>query len=96
MTFSIRSSAALLSALGGLLFAACLPMSVAAQARLPVCPVIVTPHDASFCQVVPLPPKYDSLYEEKRRDLALLSFDPDEGHYLLSRQPLFGPGDISC
>ncbi len=95
MTFSIRSSAALLSALGGLLFTASLPGSVAAQAILPACPVIVTPHDAGFCQVAPLPPKYDSLYQEKRRDLALLSFDPDEGHYLLSRQPLFGPGDIS-
>jgi len=94
VTFSIRSSAALLSLLGGLLTGG-LTAPAAAQTILPACPVIVTPHDAGFCQVAPLPPKYDSLYEERRRDLALLSFDPDEGHYLLSRQPLFGPGDIS-
>ena len=66
-----------------------------AQAVLPACPVIVTPRDPGFCQVTPLPPKYDGLYAEKHRELALLSFDPDEDHYLLSRQPLFAPGDIS-
>lgn len=72
-----------------------LPTLATAQAMLPACPVIVTPRDAGFCQVMALPPKYDSLYVEQRRELALLSFDPDEGHYLLSRQPLFAPGDIS-
>lgn len=71
------------------------PLAATAQTVLPACPVLVTPRDPGFCQVAPLSPKYDSLYEEKRRDLALLSFDPDEGHYLLSRQPLFAPGDIS-
>jgi len=71
------------------------PSAVMAQTALPVCPIIVTPQDPGLCQVAILPPKYDSLQEEKRRDLALLSFDPDEGHYLLSRQPLFAPGDIS-
>jgi hypothetical protein len=71
------------------------PFPAAAQALLPPCPLLVTPRDPGFCQVAPLPPKYDSLYAETRRDLALLSFDADEGHYLLSRQPLFAPGDIS-
>lgn len=71
------------------------PFTAAAQMSVPACPVIVTPRDPGFCQVAPLPPKYDSLFTEQRRDLALLSFDPDEGHYLLSRQPLFAPGDIS-
>jgi hypothetical protein len=87
-----RSIAALLSLLAGV---AVIPFTAAAQTLLPACPVLVTPRDPGFCQVAPLPPKYDSLYEEKRRDLALLSFDPDEGHYLLSRRPLFAPGDIS-
>lgn len=75
--------------------AAVTPFAAAAQALLPACPLLVTPRDPGFCQVAPLPPKYDSLYAETRRDLALLSFDADEGHYLLSRQPLFAPGDIS-
>jgi hypothetical protein len=92
---TVSTSAALLFALAGLLLAGGLPAPAAAQALLPACPILVTPRDAGFCQVAPLPPKYDSLYEDKRRDLALLSFDPDEAHYLLSRQPLFGPGDIS-
>lgn len=88
----IRSCAAGLGLLAGVAVISC---TAAAQPPLPVCPVIVTPRDPGFCQVAPLPPKYDFLYAEKRRDLALLSFDPDEGHYLLSRQPLFAPGDIS-
>ena len=71
------------------------PFMAAAQTSLPACPLIVTPLDPGFCQVVPLSPKYDSLLAQKRRDMALLSFSPDEGHYLLSRQPLFAPGDIS-
>lgn len=78
-----------------LLGAGMFPSVVMAQTALPACPVIVTPQDPGLCQVATLPPKYDSLSTETRRDLALLSFDPDEGHYLLSRQPLFAPGDIS-
>ena len=87
-----RSCARLLCLLVGVVTVS---STAAAQALLPTCPVIVTPRDPGFCQVAPLPPKYDSLFAEKRRELALLSFDPDEGHYLLSRQPLFAPGDIS-
>lgn len=74
---------------------AVMTFTAAAQPPFPACPLIVTPRDPGFCQVAPLPPKYDALFAEQRRQLALLSFDPDEGHYLLSRQPLFAPGDIS-
>lgn len=96
MTRCVASTLLICAALpGGLAGVTAFPVAVAAQTALPVCPVIVTPRDPGFCQVAPLPPKYDSLYAEKRRDVALLSFDPDEGHYLLSRQPLFAPGDIS-
>jgi hypothetical protein len=88
----VRSTVALLSIVAG---AAFLPALAAAQTMLPVCPVIVSPGDPGLCQVVALPPKYDSLFAEDRDRLALRGYNPDEGYALLSRQPLFGPSDIS-
>jgi hypothetical protein len=84
--------AAKLCALAGL---ALLPAMTMAQTALPACPVFVSPQDPGFCQVFALPPKYDSVFAEARSDAALLRYNPDEGYYMLSRQPLFAPGDIS-
>ncbi len=71
------------------------PSPSGAQTVLPACPIIVSPRDPGLCQVAPLPAKYDSLVEGQRDHLAVLAYNPDEGHYLLSRRPLFSPGDIS-
>lgn len=87
----VLASAALLSALAGLLFAAV----AQAQSRLPVCPVIITPTDAGYCQVAPALPDIDAASESLQSDVALLAFDPDAGTYLLTRKPLFAPGDVS-
>jgi hypothetical protein len=83
-----------LYALAGLLAALASP-EISAQSRLPPCPMIITPADAGYCQVIPVLPDVENLPETLRSDLALLAYNPDESNYLLTRQPLFAPGDVS-
>ncbi|MEK9969025.1 MAG: hypothetical protein VW600_07800 [Ferrovibrio sp.] len=90
--YPVQRIAALLVSVAGTTM---LPSLVAAQMMVPVCPVIVSPADPGLCQVAVLPPKYDSLFAEERQRILLLSYGDDETYHLLSRRPLFAPGDVS-
>lgn len=75
----------------GMLVAGGLTDAAFAQDAPPICPVFVSAGDPAYCQANPgLMASAETLPE-----IVPLSYDPERGLRLVSRRPLFGPGEIS-
>lgn len=70
-----------------------------AQTALPDCPLFINAAAPVYCSVEPTlpPPIPDLLLSDPvlAEAFSPLSFDPDAGLRLLTRRPIFGPGDIA-
>lgn len=66
-----------------------------AQTALPDCPLFINAAAPAYCSVEPTLPDLAPTSPTLAATFSPLSFDPDAGLRLLTRRPIFGPGDIA-